>query len=198
MSEWFNNLNFALQIFYGIGFVALALAILQAVLAGLGVGLEGLFDAFHLDFGLGDGSGASLLSGHTLSGFFLGLGFGGALAIENGASVGLATLIGSGAGLVLVGIIVALLTGLMKLQSDGSLNYENALNEEGTVYVTLPGNNEDGGGQIQIMIQGRLVTASARKSTPGSLAPGQRVKVTAMAGLTSFIVEPLAQEEPSK
>jgi len=191
MLEWFSSLNFALQLFYGIGILALVLSLLQGILSLMGLGLEGLFDAFHLDLGLGDGSGVGLISGNTLSGFFLGFGWGGAIALENGLAIPLACLIGTVAGVILMLTIAAMLTGLMRLQSDGTLNYENALNEEATVYVTLPGNNEDGGGQIQVIIQGRLVTASARTNSPTSLAPGERVKITAMAGPTTFVVENL-------
>jgi membrane protein implicated in regulation of membrane protease activity len=78
---------------------------------------------------------------------------------------------------------------MLKLQAKGNLDYSSAIGQEGTVYVTIPGGDEDGGGQIQINIQGRYTTASARKVSPGSLKPGQRVKVTGVNGPAFFVVE---------
>ena len=84
-----------------------------------------------------------------------------------------------------------MIKGLLKLQSRGNLDYSTVIGQEGRVYVTLPGDDEDGGGQIQIMIQGRLTTASARKHSEGALKPGKRVRVIAVNGPASFVVEPL-------
>lgn len=191
MIEWWFELSTAQQFFYGVGIVALALTILQTLLALLGMGFEGLFGLFDFDLG-GDGGGMGLFSSHTISAFFLGFGWGGALSLSGGLELPLATLIATVSGGGMMAAMFFLLRALLGLQSDGTLRYETAVGQEATVYVTIPGDGEDGGGQIQILVQGRLITARARRSSNGRLAPGERVKVVAMAGPTSYLVEPVA------
>ena len=54
-----------------------------------------------------------------------------------------------------------LVRNLLKLQSSGNLDYANAVGTIGTVYFTIPA-AESGGGQLSLMMQGRLITADAR------------------------------------
>lgn len=194
MIEWWTALGGAEQFFYGLGIIALALTLVQTVLALLGMGLEGIFGFFDFDFG-GDGSAMGLFSSHTISAFFLGFGWGGGLALSEGLGILAATAIATGAGLVMMFAMFLLLRSLLSLQSDGTLKYENGVGQEATVYVTIPGGNQDGGGQIQVLIQGRLTTAGARRKAEGALRPGERVKVVGMAGPTSFLVEPLSDTD---
>lgn len=189
MIDWWTSLATPLQIFYGIGIVALVLTVLQTLLALLGMGIEGFFDLLHIDIGSPDASGLGLFSSHTISAFFLGFGWGGVLAMEGGLGPLASTLVGSGSGLTLMFTMFFLLRGLLRLQSSGNLEYGSAVGSEATVYVTIPGDNHDGGGQIQVTIQGRLVTASARKREPGPIAPGEKVRITRLDGPTSFYVE---------
>lgn len=191
MIDWWTNLETPLQVFYGIGVVALGLTILQTLLALLGMGIDGFFDLFHIDVGAPDASGLGLFSSHTISAFFLGFGWGGVLGLEGGLNVVAATLIGTASGLALMFAMFFMLRALLRLQSSGNLEYGSAIGSEATVYVTIPGDNHDGGGQIQVTIQGRLVTASARKRGTGAIAPGEKVRITGLDGPTSFYVEDL-------
>lgn len=191
MIDWWNTLDLSLQVFYCIGIVALGLTILQTLLALLGMGVEGFFDFFHIDIGSPDASGLGLFSSHTVSAFFLGFGWGGVLAIESGLSLAAASAIGTVSGLVLMFAMFFMLRALLRLQSSGNLEYDSAIGSEATVYVTIPGDNHDGGGQIQVTIQGRLVTASARKRESGAIAPGEKVRIISLDGPTSFYVEAL-------
>ena len=50
------------------------------MLALLGMGVDSVFDLFHIDIGSPDASGLGLFSSHTLSAFFLGFGWAGAPA----------------------------------------------------------------------------------------------------------------------
>lgn len=191
MIDWWTSLETSLQVFYGIGIIALALTILQTLLALLGMGIEGFFDFFHLDVGSPDASGLGLFSSHTISAFFLGFGWGGVLALEGGMGLVAATAVGTASGLALMFSMFFMLRALLRLQSSGNLEYGSAIGSEATVYVTIPGDNHDGGGQIQVTIQGRLVTASARKRDTGPIAPGEKVRITGLDGPTSFYVEAL-------
>lgn len=186
MIEWFNNLALEYQIFYGIGIFSLAVVVFQMLMTLIG------FDHDSFDAGIGDfdhGSGVGLFSSQTLGAFFLAFGWVGAAALKFGSSIFLASAIATGFGFASMGAMLLLLRSLLKMQSKGNLDYSTAIGEEGTVYVTIPGDDQDGGGQIQINIQGRLTTASARKETAGALKPGQRVRVVDVNGPASFVVE---------
>jgi membrane protein implicated in regulation of membrane protease activity len=186
MFDWFNELTLAYQVFYGVGIIALAVVVIQLLMTLIG------FDSDTFDVDLGDfdpGSGIGLFSSQTLGAFFLAFGWVGVAALKNGASIILSTMIASGFGLASMFAMLVLLRVMLRMQAKGNLDYSSVIGQEGTVYVTIPGSDEDGGGQIQIDIQGRFRTASARKFTPGPLKPGARVKVTGVNGPASFIVE---------
>jgi membrane protein implicated in regulation of membrane protease activity len=190
MIDWWTTLTPELKVFYGIGILSLMVVLIQMLMTLIGFDAEGLPGGF--DLGDGDAStGIGLFSSQTLGAFFLGFGWMGVAAISNGASVMLSVLLAAGCGLGAMFAMFYMIKGLLELQSKGNLDYSSVIGHEGTVYVTLPGNDEDGGGQIQIMIQGRLTTASARKHGEGAVKPGQLVRVTAVNGSASFVVEPL-------
>ena len=86
--------------------------------------------------------------------------------------------------------IYVMMRGVMRLQSSGTLDYGNAVGQMGTVYVTIPPVQRSGG-QIETMIQGRLVTAEALQKGSQPLKPGTKVKVVERIGSSTLIVEPL-------
>ena len=91
-----------------------------------------------------------------------------------------------------IGIVFLVITVLQLLLSLLGIGGEVAdfdVGHEATVYVTLPGSDEDGGGQIQLTLQGRMRVASARKVSPGPASPGQKVRITGMFAETTFMVE---------
>ncbi len=190
MTEWWNALPLVLQLFYGIGILSSLIVIVQLVLSLTGIAAEGS-EAFDVDVGGFDsGSGIGLFSTQTIAAFFLGFGWMGAAAINSGLSVLIASLLALVFGVGGMLAMYYLLRGLLKLQSKGNLDYERAIGKVGVVYVTIPGSDEDGG-QVQVTFQGRLTTASARKTSPGIMKPGERVRITGVYAVSSFLVEPL-------
>lgn len=193
MIEWWNSLPLELAIFYGIGIIALLVVVVQMLMTLFGFDTDGIDGGFDVDFGDGypSSSGIGLFSSQTLAAFFLAFGWMGVALIQGGSSVFISTLIAAIFGFGAMLAMFFLIRKMLKLQSKGNLDYSSAVGEEATVYVTLPGNNEDGGGQIQVMIQGRLTVASARKVDEGILQPGQRVRVVGTNSPSSFLVEAL-------
>ena len=187
MTEWWNSLPFELTFFYVVGIISLLVVILQLLLSLLGFGADGADGSF--DVGDVDGgTGIGLFSVQTIAAFFVAFGWVGVAATKGGVDIVWVGVIALGSGVISMLAMLYMMRGLMRLQSSGNLIYDTAIGEEGIVYVTIPGSNQDGG-QIQVNIQGRLTTANARKSTPGEIKPGQRIKVTAVNGPTSFTVE---------
>lgn len=187
MMEWWSSLAVELRVFYAIGIGALVLVTMQILLALVGAGAEDVFD---LELGGSDPSaGIGFFSTQSIAAFLLGFGWAGVASLKGGLSVFWSAIIAFGCGLAAMSAMFFMLRGMLKLQSKGNMNFRNAVGSEGTVYVTLPGSDKDGGGQIEIMIQGRLMTAQARKTSPGELLPGNRVRVTGVIGESVFTVE---------
>lgn len=192
MIEWWSSLSVELKFFYGVGILSLLVVIIQLAMTLLG------FDGHSADAGfdvaVGDfdhGSGIGVFSTQTISAFFVAFGWVGVAASKSGVNMLWVGAIAFVSGLISMFLMYWMLRSLLRLQSKGNLDYQNAVGEVGTVYVTIPGSDRDGG-QIQVNFQGRLTTASARKVSPGELKPGQRVRIVGLNGPTDFVVEDAA------
>ena len=188
MISWWFSLRLETQIFYAIGSVALAVLIVQLLLTILGLG--GGHDA---DFsGHGDhDSGLGLLTIRTIMAFFVGFGWGGAIILNHGYGIVSAIAGGSGAGAAFLFATWFLIHNLLRLQSSGNLDYANAIGCVGSVYSTIPG-AEAGGGQLELMIQGRLMMAEAYTKSAHDLKPGSKARVVSLIGQGTLLVEPLS------
>jgi len=192
MFDWWAGLATELKVFYGIGILALFIVSIQLVLTLIGFDADGVDGAMDLDVADFDtGSGIGLFSSQTISAFFLGFGWVGVAAIKSGLSVLLSGLLAFACGLAAMFAMLFMLRSLLRLQSSGNLDYRSAVGSEATVYVTLPGSDQDGGGQVELMLQGRVITAQARKASPGALTPGRRVRIVGVSGRNQFTVEPV-------
>lgn len=192
MFEWWNELATELKVFYGIGIIALLIVALQMLLTLIGFDADGIEGGIDLDAAEFDPStGIGLFSSQTIAAFFLGFGWVGVAALKSGLSVLVGGILAFAFGVAAMFGMLFMIRSLLRLQARGNLIYANAVGSEGTVYVTIPGSDEDGGGQIEVMLQGRLITAHARKTTPGPLQPGERVRITAVNGQNTYTVEPV-------
>ncbi len=135
-------------------------------------------------------NGVKVLSFRAIVAFAVGFGWAGALGLLDGWSVLAATLIAVMTGVIFILIIYVIMRVLVSLQDPGGgLNYQNAVGLDGHVYFTIPG-ARDGEGQIEIMLQGRLITASAVTEHPDPIPPRAPVIVLAIEGKNLMVVEP--------
>lgn len=188
MTEWWNSLLIERQIFYAIGLFSLAVLLIQILLTLVGLDHHG--DA---DFsGHGDhDSGMGLLTVRTVTAFFVGFGWTGAIMLNHGYSIVAAIAAGTATGAVFLLTTWFLITNLLRLQSSGgNVDYNNAVGSVGTVYTTIPA-AEAGGGQIELMLQGRLMMAEAYTKATWNLKPNSKAKVIALIGRSTLLVEPL-------
>jgi len=95
---------------------------------------------------------------------------------------------GTAAGVFTAWIIAKLFSMMMKLQSDGSLHIENAVGQQGTVYLNIPA---EGTGKIQIAIQGSLRVCEAVSAKKEAIKSGTPVTVTAVFSGSTLAVEKL-------
>lgn len=184
--HWWDSLNFGLQVFYGIAIISLFSLVIQIVLS-LFMGMDdGLGDVGHGDHS----SGLSIFSIRGVTAFFLGFGWTGVICTKAGMSLPLTLVLAVAVGGALMLAIFFLMLSFLRMQSSGTLDYANAVGQMGTVYVTIPPGRKSGG-QIETMIQGRLVTAEALHAGDEALSPGTKVKVIEKIGSSTLIVEPI-------
>jgi hypothetical protein len=187
MTEWWNSLLIEKQIFYAIGLFSLAVLLLQILLTLVGVGHHDADFSGHGDHDTGIG----LLTVRTVTAFFVGFGWTGAIMLNRGYSMTAAIVAGTAVGAAFLLTTAFLIRNLLRLQSSGgTVDYNNAIGMVGTVYTTIPA-AEAGGGQIELMIQGRLMMAEAYTKVARNLPPNSKAKVVALIGQTTLLVEPL-------
>ena len=183
---WWARLTSPQQFFYGIGIVAGCVTLVMAILAL--IGLE------HHDTDLAHGDsfdGSSLLSVKPITGFFLGFGWGGGIALDLRFSLLGATLIAIVCGCIVMFALAWLIRAIYSMRSDGTRQINNAIGAIGTVYVTLPASRVSGG-QINVTVGGRLETLSALNAGLRSVPSGEKVKVVGVIDTNTVLVEPLA------
>ena len=187
MTDWWNSLLIEKQIFYAIGLFSLAVLLLQILLTLVGVGHHDADFSGHGDHDTGIG----LLTVRTVTAFFVGFGWTGAIMLNRGYSMTAAIAAGTATGVVFLLATAFLIRNLLRLQSSGgNVDYNNAIGLVGTVYTTVPA-AEAGGGQIELMIQGRLMMAEAYTKAAWNLKPNSKAKVVALIGRSTLLVEPL-------
>jgi hypothetical protein len=192
IDAWWGSLTTVLQIFYIIAFLGTGVALVESVLMLLGVGMHDLpsADIPHDPSLNAHASGLQALSLQTITAFLTGFGWGGVVTLTSGGSVMLAVAVALIGGFILARTLLYLMSSMYRLAHDGTLNYDNAVGQVGTVYVTIPPRNT-AGGQIEIMLQGRMAVASAITKGDAPIRPGAKVRVTELADRSTLFVTPL-------
>lgn len=190
MMEWFQALPTDLQIYWGLALVGSLVLGIQTVLM-----MFGMSDDLHV----GDvdtspagahPAGLSLLSVRSVAAFFSGFGWTG-IALAKAGLPAAAVVVGAfavGGGLMV--IIVWLMRTLTRLDSSGTLDYRNAVGQVGTVYLGIPA-NLGGNGQVEVMVQGRLMVVQACTRHLDAIPNRAKVKIADLLDPTTLIVEPV-------
>ncbi len=190
MNAFLESLTRVEQIYAGCAVFGAALFLLRTVLlvAGHGeAGADGDAGDVHED---ADAS-FKVLSLQGLTAFFMMFGLASlALSRQGGWGPVWPVVGGLAAGLFTVWVIARIFTGMKKLQSDGTLRLEQAVGQEGEVYLPVaPGKS----GQVRVTVQGQLRVLSA--ATDGAvLETGTRIRVVRVTGGNLLWVEPVRNE----
>lgn len=188
--NWWARLSTAQQFFYGIGIAAGLMTVVLGLLTIVGLGGD-----HDVEVGGGhdghDADGSSLLSIKPITGFFLGFGWGGGIALDNGLSVTLATMIALGNGVVLMFALAGLIRLIYSLRTDGTRKINDTIGAVGTVYVTLPAARASGG-QINVTVSGRLETLAALNASLRPVPSGEKVRVVSVVDTNTVVVEPIS------
>jgi hypothetical protein len=197
MTVWWDALRLDLQIFYALGILATIVLFFQFVMMFFGLGDHDI--ASH-DVGSHDGHGHSdgvgVISIRSVTAFFFGFGWSGALAIRQGFSTFASVLIAFAVGFVFMMIVYSLMRFIYGLRASGTVDYKNAIGQVGDVYVSIP-SKESGSGQVQIMVQGRMRFVPAYTKSERDLTGGSKIRVVSLIDERTVLVEPLSDSKSS-
>jgi len=188
MNDWWEQLTPLLRTFWCIALFASLFQILMFLGAMFGSGHDFDHDAAH--DGADGAAGAQLLSLRTLVAGAVGFGWAGVMALENEISPPVAIGLALVCGVLFMLMVFGVMRLLFSMRADGTLDYRNAVGLTGKVYVTIPA-QRSGAGQVEIMLQGRLIMAAAQTDAALPLRPQSTVRVNAAQSDNTLIVEPL-------
>ncbi len=186
--EQWSGLPAAQQVFFGIGLLAGVVSLILGVMSAIGLEHHDVVD---LPDAIGwDAGGGGIFSVKPLTGFLLGFGWAGGIALGSGLGILAATAIAVGSGLSVMGLVVALLRLILGMRSDGTARISDTLHESGTVYVTVPPDRQ-AGGQVTVHFRGRQETYMALNRSNRPIPSGERVRVVEVLDSQTVLVEPL-------
>jgi len=194
---WFNELEPALRVYWGIAIFASGVFLIQMVLTFIGIGDADGADA-DVDFGAdGDAAGDTLDTGGAIQlftvrnviNFLLGVGWGGVCFWSSIKSPFLLCLVAIVTGCLFVLLFVVLFKQFMKLSHDGSFHIDECVGQVADVYLRIPA-HRSGKGKIQFSFQGSVQELSA--ITDGEkISTGSKVRVLQVIGSNTLLVETL-------
>ncbi|MBR3505214.1 MAG: NfeD family protein [Clostridia bacterium] len=210
MIDWWNSLEPAMKVLWAVTLSASLVFVIQTVMTFLGAAGDTDFDintdmdtAGPSDIGDGSvdvgadvetgesghlGTGMNLLTFRNFINFLIGFGWTAILLKNSIPATGLRMLIAILVGIVLVAIVMLLFKWLTDMQQSGNINvFKSAVDCEGTVYLTIPGERA-GEGKVQITINNSVREYAAVTDGP-TLKTGQRIRVVEAVSSNTLLVE---------
>ena len=195
MVAWWNSLIQLEQIFGYIAIASTLVLLIQLVLLLIGIG-GGEADADvatdsgdHHGFDVADADGLHIFSLRGIISFFAMFGWTGILVSKNtNGNIFLSIVIAFLSGFLTMLAIAYLIKALMKLQSDGALDYKNALGLPATVYITVPPARSDKG-KVNTILQGRYIEVDAVSDEETPIRYGEEVVVIGLSGNNTLVVK---------
>jgi len=187
INQWWDALSSPHQVFWFIAIVFSVLFFIQFILALIGLESQHMEVHAHTDVSLEHEFSA--LSLRSIIAFFTFFGWTGVIVLNKGLSIWVAVTFASLAGLAAMFIVAYLMYKFSQLEQSGTLNLYHALDQEGEVYIPIPGARK-GHGKIQLKVDGRIRELDA--ITDGaSLKTGDLIKVVEILDDNVMKVEPL-------
>lgn len=189
MLDWFSTLEWFPKIYWSIAIIASLNFIVSIVMSLIGGDADELSDVdAEID---GDtGIGFQFITYKNLVGFFTIFGWSGIACIDEGFSKPTTIIISLICGLIMMAIMAAMFYYMRKLSDSGTLDYKNALDQIGEVYLTV-GANRSKIGKAHVRIQGALRELEALTDSETDLKSGTVIKVTSVTPNGILIIEKL-------
>lgn len=197
LSEWFNQLDPILKMYWGIAIFASIVVLLQTCLSFIGTGdvdtgdVDVDFDAdTDADADSLDHVGAMhLFSIRNVFYFLLGFGWTGVSFWNTIPNRGILCLVAVLVGCIFVGIFLFIYRQMMKLQSNGAFDINDSVGKVCDVYLRIPAKNQ-GLGKVQVSFNGSIQELDAR-STGEQIPSGVKVQVVRVIDKKVLEVEPV-------
>ena len=188
MEEWFTALPLFEQIYWAVALVASAVFLILMLMTFLGGEATDISGDVDVEVEGDAGIGFQFLSFKNLIGFFTIFGWSGIACIDAGLSNSVTVIISVLCGLLMMTAMAALFYYLANLQSSGTLNLKNAIDQIGEVYLTI-GANRSKIGKVSINVQGTLRELDALTDETHDLVQSNVVKVKDITANGILIVE---------
>lgn len=195
--EWFSALDSFAQFFWiiaGIGSLVFTFIIITTF-----TGVDGGDDFDDIE-DLDSGIEFQFITFKNLVGFFTIFGWIGIAGINAGFSRPVTVIIALFCGLLMMAIMAAMFYSMKKLTDSGTLDYKNAINTIGEVYLTI-GANRTRMGKVSVRVQGTLRELEALSDSFTDLKSGTLIQVVDVTSNGILIVnetkkpiEPIKQE----
>ena len=175
MENWFAALTLFEKVYWIVAIAGSAILLVLVVMTLMGGDVDDMGDV-DADIEADTGIHFQFLSFKNLMGFLTIFGWSGIACIDNGLSTGLTIIISVICGFLMMFAMASLFYYLAKLQSSGTLNLKNAVNQIGEVYLTI-GANRSRIGKVSVNVQGTLRELQALTDEDHDLLQGNVVKV---------------------
>lgn len=175
MEIWFEALTLFEKVYWIVAIAGSAILLVLLVMTLMGGDVDDMGDV-DTDIEADTGIHFQFLSFKNLMGFLTIFGWSGIACIDNGLSTGLTIFISVICGLLMMLAMASLFYYLAKLQSSGTLNLKNAVDQIGEVYLTI-GANRTRIGKVSVNVQGTLRELQALTDEDHDLVQGNVVKV---------------------
>lgn len=195
MAIWWQGMNTFQQTIFVIAVSAtiVMLIFLVLMLFGLGDSFDGDVDIdVDLDGDAFNSEPLTAFSGlriFTIRGSLAFLSVGGwvTLILSNTTTPLISGIVGVVAGGVAMYLLALAFKALTKLESEGNLDYHNAIGKTGNVYIKIP-KNKSGIGKVIVTLQERLTEVDAITNDAEDLKTGTTVEIIDVANESTVIV----------
>jgi len=188
MEQWFELLTLFEKVYWLVAGIASVLFVVLLILTLIGGDNDGFGGDIDAAIESDTGIDFQFLSFKNLVGFFTIFGWSGIAALNAELPKFAVVLISIVCGLLMMFAMAALFYYLAKLQSSGTLNLKNALDQVGEVYLTI-GANRSKIGKVSITVQGTLRELDALTEEIIDLQQGNVVHVKEVTENGILIVE---------
>lgn len=187
MLDWFSNLEFFPKLYWTIALLGSVIFTVVLIMTFLGGDTDDIGDVdAEID---GDtGIGFQFLSFKNLVGFFTIFGWSGIACIDAGLSMPTTIIISVLSGLIMMTIMAALFYFMSKLTDSGTLNYKNAIDAIGEVYLPI-GKDRSKIGKVSIRVQSTVRELDALTDSLTDLKTGAIIKVVDVTESGILIVD---------
>ena len=187
MAEWYSNLDFLSKVYWLVAIIGSLIFSVVMIMAFTGGDADDIGD-IDSDIDADAGAGFQFITFKNLVGFFTIFGWSGIACIDAGLSTPLTIVISIFSGLMMMVIMASLFYFISKLTDSGTLNYKNAIDAVGEVYLTI-GADRSKMGKVTVNVQGSMRELDALTDSLTELKSGTIIKVVDVTANGILIVD---------